>query len=103
MRSKLLESIEIVGFFDVGTAWEGFSPWGSDNLYTETRYNNPDAIDQSTAIVKLNIYKDPIVFAFGPGLRADLFGYFFKFDLGWGYDTGEILQPQMHVSMTYDF
>lgn len=103
MRSKLLESIELVAFFDIGTAWEGFSPWGSDNLYTETRYNNPDAIDQSTAIVKLNIYKDPIVFAVGPGLRLDLFGYFFKFDLGWAYDTGEFLKPKMHVSMTYDF
>lgn len=102
-RSKLLESIELVGFFDIGTAWEGFTPWGSDNISTEIRYNNPLAIEQSTAIVKLDIYKDPIVFAFGPGLRADIFGYFFKFDLGWGYDTGELLRPQMHVSMTYDF
>lgn len=103
MRSKLLESIELVAFFDIGTAWEGWSPWSSDNIYTETRYNTPNAIDQATAIVKLNIYKDPIVFALGPGLRADLFGYFFKFDLGWGYDTGEFQKPKLHVSMTYDF
>ena len=103
MRSKLLESIELVAFFDVGTAWEGLSPWSDDNIYTETRYNTPNAPDQSTATVFLNIYKDPIVFALGPGLRADLFGYFFKFDLGWGYDTGQFLKPKMHVSMTYDF
>ena len=102
-QSKFLLSLEMVAFVDIGTAWEGFSPWSNDNLYTETRYNTPNAVDQATAIVKLNIYKDPIVFAFGPGLRADLFGYFFKLDLGWGYDTGELLKPRLHVSMTYDF
>lgn len=103
MKSKFMESIQLVTFFDVGSAWQGVTPWDSNNLYKEVRTNSPKIPEQATAIVKLQIYKDPFVFAFGQGVRASIFGYFFRFDLGWAYDTGELLKPKMHVSMTYDF
>ena len=102
-QSKFMKSLQLVGFFDLGSAWQGITPWGSDNIHTEIRTNNPLKPDFATAIVKLEVYKDPFVFSVGPGLRANLFDYYFKFDLAWVYDTGEFLKPRMQVSMTYDF
>ena len=103
MKSRFMESIQLVAFVDIGSAWEGITPWSDDNIYTEIRTNRPDKPSDATSIVKLQIFKDPFVVAFGPGVRANIFNYFFRFDLGWAYDTGEIQSPKMHVSMTYDF
>jgi hypothetical protein len=103
MRSKFIESLQLIAFIDGGSAWTGVSPWSGNNIQTETRTNFEEKPESATIIVKLNTYKDPFIFAFGPGLRANIFDYFFRFDLGWAYDTGVINAPKMHVSMTYDF
>ena len=103
MRSKFIESLQLVAFIDAGSAWTGITPWSGDNIQTEIRTNFENDPDKATVIVKLNTYKDPFIFAFGPGIRANVFDYFFRFDLGWAYDTGIITKPKLHVSMTYDF
>lgn len=103
MRSKFIESLQLVAFIDAGSAWTGITPWSSDNIQTETRTNFVEKPESATIIVKLNTYKDPFIFAFGSGLRVNIFDYFFRFDLGWAYDTGVITKPKVHVSMTYDF
>lgn len=102
-QSKFMKSLQLVGFFDIGSAWQGLSPFSADNVHIEERTNNPQKPEFSTAIVKLEIYKDPFVFSFGPGIRANLFDYYFKLDLGWVYDTGQIYKPRAQLSMTYDF
>ena len=42
LRSNFLNSLQIVGFGDIGTAWTGVSPWGGENGYdNETIVNGP--------------------------------------------------------------
>ena len=100
LKSSLLENFQIIGFFDVGTAWEGFTPFGNGNIAQEIRQNsdvNP------TAIARVDVYKEPIVMGFGTGFRMELMGYFVRADIGWGYDTGKINKPRLQVALGYDF
>ncbi|MEM6319764.1 MAG: hypothetical protein AAF960_18980 [Bacteroidota bacterium] len=98
-RSSFLRNFQIVGFFDVGTAWQGLSPFEEDNpLNTVTieRPNNPVSL-------KVNFFRDPIVAGYGAGIRTMLFGYFLKLDYAWGIETRVIQEPRLYLSMGTDF
>ncbi len=98
-RSSFLRNFQIVGFFDVGTAWQGLSPFEKDNpLNTVTieRPNNPVS-------VKVNFFRDPVVAGYGAGVRTMLFGYFLKLDYAWGIETRVVQKPRLYLSMGTDF
>ena len=96
----LLEALlyQILAFFDLGTAWEGVSPFGDGSLAQEIRTNQGES-----AIARIDVYKEPIVMGFGTGLRTELFGYFIRVDIGWGYDTGDIGKARFQMALGYDF
>jgi len=66
LRSNFLNSLQIVGFGDVGTAWSGTSPWGGNNGYDN------QIITSGPVKVTLDSNRDPIVTGFGFGARACL-------------------------------
>ncbi len=97
LRSNFLNSLQIVGFGDIGTAWTGASPWSNENAYdTEVYKNGPVSV-----IVDSN--RKPIVSGFGAGLRAQLMGYFIRADWAWGIEDGYILPRIFYLSFSLDF
>lgn len=97
LRSNLLNSLQIVGFGDIGTAWSGVSPWGGENGYdNETLINGP-------VKVVLESNREPIVGGAGFGVRGQLFGYFIRADWAWGLDSGYILPRIFYLSLSLDF
>ena len=38
IRSKFIKNFQIIAFGDVGSAWNGFDPWGKENTIDETKY-----------------------------------------------------------------
>lgn len=88
LTSEFFNSMQLIAFGDVGTAWTGLTPYSEDNgLYI--RYINSGNI---TAIVKRQV--DPWVAGIGLGLRATLFSYFFRFDYAWGLEEFKIVNPK---------
>ena len=97
LRSDFLNSLQIVAFGDVGTAWTGSNPWSGENAYdTETIKNGP-----ITVILDTN--REPIVGGFGAGARAQLMGYFIRADLAWGVENSYILPKIFYLSFSLDF
>jgi Tol biopolymer transport system component len=97
LRSNFLNSLQVVGFGDIGTAWTGKSPWSGDNAYdTEVFRNGPVS-------VTLNSNREPIVAGFGAGLRAQLMGYFIRADWAWGIENRFILPRIFYLSFSLDF
>jgi hypothetical protein len=97
LRSNFLNSLQIVGFGDIGSAWSGKSPWSGDNAYdTEVIKNGP-------VVVVLDTNRDPFVAGYGGGLRAQVFGYFIRADLAWGIENGYILPAVFYLSFSLDF
>ena len=77
-------SIQLIAFADLGTAWTGLTPYSEENcLYT--RYIDSGNIH---AVVKRQV--DPWIIGVGAGLRASLLGYFLRFDYAWGIENFQV-------------
>ncbi|HYG51632.1 MAG TPA: hypothetical protein VD905_12055, partial [Flavobacteriales bacterium] len=99
MKSDFLETFQAVGFFDAGTAWTGWNPYSDENSFNTTVVSNP----QSPVIIILENQKEPIVYGYGFGFRARIFGYFLRFDHAIGVDDGFKLPARNYFSLSLDF
>ena len=95
--SNFWSSLQLVGFFDAGTAWSGISPFGKTSAY------DTEIIEQGSVKVTIETGRDPIVYGYGFGLRAQLLGYFMRFDWAWGIENRVILPRVFYFSMSLDF
>ncbi len=99
VKSAFLRNFQVVGFFDLGTAWEGKSPFSKDNPLNTVYIDDPN----KPISVKVNYFRNPIVMGYGLGLRTVVFGGFVKFDYAWGIETGQIQPGIMYLSWGTDF
>lgn len=99
-------NFQLTGFFDVGTAWQGLSPYDGDNPINIVIYEYPDDKDPNTppsVIAKVNYYRDPLVAGYGFGARALIFGMYLRADYAWGIESREIQKPIFHFALGTDF
>ncbi len=97
ISSDFINNFQVIGFFDIGSAWSGSGPKSRENAYnTEVLQNGP---------ITLIIDKDraPYVFGYGYGLRSRLFGYFVRCDWAWGVEKDVILPRIFYLSLCMDF
>ncbi len=83
IKIDILRNLQLVGFFDLGSAWNGVSPFG------EQHYNT-SIINQGSVRIKRVAKNNPFVSGFGSGLRTRLFGYYIRTDLAWGLQNGAL-------------
>jgi hypothetical protein len=96
-RSNFLNSLQVVGFGDIGTAWSGKSPWAGENAYDN------QVIKNGPVEVTLDTNRQPIVEGFGVGGRAQILGYFVRADWAWGIENGYLLPRIFYLSFSLDF
>lgn len=102
IRSPFFRNFQLVGFFDAGTAWSGPDPYSDENpLNTTTFPENPTVFTPVSA--RVVYFRDPLVFSYGIGARALLFGYMVRLDYAWGLETRNVLDPKLHISLGMDF
>lgn len=97
LRSNFLNSLQVVGFGDIGTAWSGRTPWSGENAYDN------EVIKNGPVVVTLDSNREPVVAGFGAGARAQLFGYFIRADWAWGIENSYILPRIFYLSFSLDF
>jgi hypothetical protein len=98
LRSAFLRNLQAVGFVDVGTAWHGRDPFSDENPLNTLTLTNPP-----TVRVDVKYFRNPVIVGYGMGVRAMLFGYYFKLDYAWGLETGRRLDPKVYLSIGLDF
>ncbi len=100
IRSDMINNFQIIGFGDLGTAWNGNSPYSSENSLNTTimggNFGNP-------ITVTLQNHTNPIVGGYGVGFRTRIFGYFVRLDFARGVEDGVILPRITYLSFTQDF
>ncbi|MGC9331896.1 MAG: hypothetical protein ACP5DZ_08485 [Bacteroidales bacterium] len=97
INSDFLNNFQVIGFFDVGTAWSGPNPLESHNAYESEIYENGPV----TVIIDKN--SSPLVAGYGIGLRTRLLGYFVRLDYARGIENNTLLPPMIYLSLNLDF
>lgn len=97
IRSSFIRNFQVTGFFDLGTAWEGSTPFSNENPLNTIFLSNP-SVD-----AKVTYYRDPLVAGYGFGFRTTIFGYFVRADYAWGIETRKVQAPKFYLSLGYDF
>ncbi len=98
IRSSIIRNFQVVGFFDAGMAWDGFSPFSKDSPINTIYLENPPTVK-----VKVNYYRDPLVAGVGFGVRTSLLGYFIRADYGYGIESRIIGKPVLYLAFGTDF
>ncbi len=97
LSNAFFENLMVVGFFDIGTAWTGFSPWSRQNGYDR------DFINKGNVEVEIDAQRDPIVAGYGFGFRSQLLGYFIRLDWARGIENMQVLPHVFYFSLALDF
>lgn len=97
ISSNFWSSLQAIGFFDVGSAWAGISPYSGKNAYDKT------VVQNGSLTITIDSNRDPIIAGYGYGIRAQLLGYFMRFDWAWGIENRTILPMIFYFSLSLDF
>lgn len=94
-----LRTLQWVAFYDMGSAWNGLSP------FTDQHYNTR-VIDQGAVKITVRNRNNPFVSGIGTGFRTRIFGYYLRADAAWGIENGVLNndgKAQWYFSLGYDF
>jgi hypothetical protein len=97
LSNSFLENLQLVGFFDVGTAWSGKTPFSGENAYDN------DIIVNGPITITIDADRYPIVAGYGVGIRSQLLGYFLRLDWAWGIENNQLLDRIFYFSIGLDF
>jgi len=97
LSNAFLQNFQVIGFFDIGTAWSGLHPWSGRNAYDN------DIIQQGPILIEIDADREPVVAGYGFGLRSQLFGYFVRLDWAWGIENMQVLPRVFYLSLCLDF
>ena len=99
VRSDFLNNFQVIGFADMGMAWNGLNPLSKANTENVQSYLYEGTGIEVTVINE----KNPLVGGMGFGLRSRLLGYFVRLDFGWGVDNWVVQKRIVALSLTTDF
>lgn len=97
IQNDFLANFQVIGFGDIGTAWNGLHPYADENAI------NTRVVNTRGYQVILDTQREPIVGGFGVGLRSRVLGYFCRVDWAWGVEDGALLDNVFYFSLSTDF
>jgi len=103
LSNAFLQNFQVVGFFDIGTAWSGLHPWSGENAYDNDIIRYGIEGSPPTIEVEIDAQREPIVAGYGFGVRSQLFGYFIRLDWAWGVENMQVLPYIFYLSLSLDF
>lgn len=97
IRSSFLSNLQFVGFFDIGSAWTGVSPFNRNNSISIV------TVENSAFEAEIQTFKNPWLMGYGGGLRSVILGYFMKFDLAFPIEDNNVGKGTFYVTLGHDF
>ncbi|WP_040302946.1 biopolymer transporter Tol [Algoriphagus machipongonensis] len=77
ITSNFIRNFQLVGFYDIASAWDESAPWEKVNDRNTEVINT----EGSPFTIVLNNFNNPWLQSYGAGLRTVLLNYFVKFDV----------------------
>jgi hypothetical protein len=99
ITSNFVRNFQLVGFYDIGSAWNDFAPWERVNDQNTEIINTPG----SPFVVVLNNFNNPWLQSYGAGLRTVLMNYYVKFDVARPIRNYETENLKFYFTLGYNF
>lgn len=99
ITSNFVRNFQLVGFYDIGSAWNDAAPWERVND------QNTEVIDTegSPFEITLNNFNNPWLQSYGAGLRTVLLNYYVKFDMARPIRNYEREDLRYYVTLGFNF
>lgn len=99
ISSNFFRNLQFVGFYDIGSAWTGPSPFSSDNEV------NTEIIERPNSVFRAEIqnFSSPWLQSYGVGMRTVILGFYMKFDLAWPIEDYRVQSPRLFATLGFDF
>ena len=99
ITSNFVRNFQLVGFYDIGSAWNEFAPWERVNDQNTEIINT----EGSPFVVVLNNFNNPWLQSYGAGLRTVLLNYYMKFDVARPIRNYETEDLRFYFTLGYNF
>jgi len=99
VTSNFLRNLQFIGFYDIGSAWTGSSPFATENSVNTEILAPPG----SPFKARIQNYKNPWLQSYGFGARTIFLGYYLKFDIAYPIEDFVKGKTQYLVTLGYDF
>ena len=99
LKSNFLRNLQVLGFYDIGSAWDDLSPFKDQNNLNIEEISS----EGSPFSAVINNFANPWLQSAGFGVRTMLFGFFSRVDVSFPMRNFEVLSPKLQLSFGYDF
>ncbi len=99
IQSNFFRNLMFIGFYDVGSAWTGISPFREENSVNTVVVKNSGSPFQAT----LRNSQSPWLASFGFGMRTVMLGYYMKFDFAKPIENFEVGKLKFYLTLGHKF
>ena len=99
VSSSFLNSLQIAGFFDLGSSWNVNSPFSSKSDVNTWIIKEPGSVFQA----EIENSKNPWLASYGLSIRSFITDYYVKIDLAKPIEDYQIKNTKYHISFGYSF
>ena len=99
ISSNFLRNLQFIGFYDIGSSWNGDRLWPDENSLNREFIGS----DESPFEALIDNFNSPWLSSYGFGVRTVFLGYFMKFDVAWPIEDYEVKSTKFYVTLGYDF
>ena len=99
ITSNFVRNFQLVGFYDIGSAWNDFAPWERVNDQNTEVINT----EGSPFVIVLNNFNNPWLQSYGAGVRTVLLNYYVKFDVARPVRNYQTEDLKFYFTLGYNF
>ena len=99
ITSNFVKNFQLVGFYDIGSAWNEAAPWEKINDQNTEVINTTG----SPFVIVLNNFNNPWLQSYGAGLRTVLLNYYIKFDVARPMRNYKTEDLKFYFTLGYNF
>lgn len=97
VNSLFLKHLQLVGFVDIGSAWEGLAPM--NQARRDNRFYYPDHFNPQSIVIMPYPYNYGLAIGYGLGVRMYLWSYLIRLDYARNIEN----KGMVHLSLGFDF
>ncbi|MDN5215778.1 translocation protein TolB [Fulvivirgaceae bacterium BMA12] len=99
ISSNFLRNLQFIGFYDIGSSWNGDRLWPDENSLNRELIQPEDSPFEAL----IDNFNSPWLSSYGVGVRTVFLGYYMKFDVAWPIEDYEVKSTKFYVTLGYDF